>query len=182
MLVLLVCIFGAVAAQENPILLASKDFLNEVIAQDKHLTMHYVIHNIGTEIASDVKVDDSAGFPAAEFEVVSGSLEATFDQIPAGANVSHAVVLKPLVSGNHNFAPAMIKYKNPAGEELVSFSSFLDNNPILSVTEYNRKYSPHLIDWLIFVGLCAPVLLIPFLMWHASHAKYEALAAKAKKS
>jgi len=182
MFVVFVLLFGAVAAQENPILLASKDFLNDVIAQDKHLTMHYVIHNIGTEAAADVVVDDSAGFPAEEFEVISGSLQATFDLVPAGSNASHAVVLKPLVSGMHNFVPAVIKYKNTNGDELVTFSSFLDNNPILSVSEYNRKYSPHLVDWLIFVGLCTPVLLIPFLMWHSSHSKYESLAAKAKKS
>lgn len=182
MSILFVILFAAVAAQENPILLASKDFLNDVIAEDKHLTMHYVIHNIGTEVANDVVIDDAAGFPAGEFEVVSGALSANFDAIAAGANVSHAVVLKPLTSGMHNFVPAMIKYKNPSGDELVTFSSFLDNNPILSTTEYNRKHSPHLVDWLIFVGLCTPVLLIPFLMWHSSHSKYESLAAKAKKA
>ena len=47
---------GAALAQENPILLASKDFLNDVIAQDKHLTMQYVIHNIGSYVATDVTV------------------------------------------------------------------------------------------------------------------------------
>ena len=56
MLVVILCLFGVALAQENPVVLASKDFLNEVIAQDKHLTMHYVIHNIGTEVASDVMV------------------------------------------------------------------------------------------------------------------------------
>ena len=56
MSILFVILFAAVAAQENPILLASKDFLNDVIAEDKHLTMHYVIHNIGTEVANDVVV------------------------------------------------------------------------------------------------------------------------------
>lgn len=181
-MLLLVLLVAAVAAQESPVLLASKDFLNDVIAQDKHLTMHYVIHNIGSETATDVVVDDSAGFPSADFEVVSGSLSASFAHIAAGSNVSHAVVLKPLIAGMHNFVPAYISYKNSAGEELITLSSFLDNNPILSTTEYNRKYSPHLVDWLIFVGLCAPVLLIPFLMWHSSHSKYEALAAKAKKN
>jgi hypothetical protein len=56
MFVLFAVLFAAAAAQENPILLASKDFLNDVIAEDKHLTMHYVIHNIGTEVANDVIV------------------------------------------------------------------------------------------------------------------------------
>eukprot|EP00116_Pleurobrachia_bachei_P005152 sb/3465414/ len=127
-------------------------------------------------------LDDSHGFPAAEFDVISGSLQASFDHIPAGTNVSHAVVLLPKVAGAHNFIPAMVNYKNSNGEDLVTFSSFLDNNPILSIAEYNRKHSPHLVDWLIFVGLCTPVLLIPFLTWHSSHSKYEALASKAKKS
>ena len=58
MMLVLFLVFAAVAAQENPVLLASKDFLNDVIAQDKHLTMHYVIHNIGTETASDVVVSN----------------------------------------------------------------------------------------------------------------------------
>ena len=56
MSILFVLFFAAVAAQENPVLLASKDFLNDVIAEEKHLTMHYVVHNIGTEAASDVVV------------------------------------------------------------------------------------------------------------------------------
>jgi len=178
-----VALFSVACAQETPVLLASKDFLNDVIAQDKHLTMHYVIHNIGGDVATDVVIDDTAGFPSTDFEVVSGSLEASFAQILPGTNVSHAVVLKPLVSGQHNFVPAHIIYKTPAGGELMTYSSFLDNNAILSVSEYNRKYSPHLVDWLIFTALSSPVLLIPFLMWHSSHSKYEALAAKsAKKS
>ena len=60
MSILFVLMFAAVAAQENPILLASKDFLNDVIAEGKHLTMHYVIHNIGTEVANDVVVSKSS--------------------------------------------------------------------------------------------------------------------------
>ena len=83
-------------------------------------------------------MDDTAGFPAGEFEVVSGALTATFDVIAAGANVSHAVVLKPLTSGMHNFVPATIKYKNPSGDELVSFlnlfvCSFVFGNFLVSV-------------------------------------------------
>ena len=56
MMILIALFLACAAAQESPILLASKDFLNDVIAQDKHLTMHYVIHNIGSEAATDVKV------------------------------------------------------------------------------------------------------------------------------
>ena len=65
------------------------------------------------------QLDDSHGFPAAEFDVVSGSLQASFDLIPAGTNVSHAVVLQPKISGAHNFIPAMVNYKNSNGDELV---------------------------------------------------------------
>ena len=64
--------------------------------------------------------------------MVSGALSATFDSIPAGSNVSHAVVLKPLTSGMHNFVPAVIKYKNPSGDELVSFISLIVKYPFNS--------------------------------------------------
>ena len=67
------------------------------------------------------QIDDTAGFPSEEFEVVSGSLEASFDSVPAGSNVSHAVVLKPLTSGMHNFVPAVVKYTGISGEEMVRF-------------------------------------------------------------
>ena len=39
--------------------------------------------------------------------------------------MSHAVVLKPLISGQHNFVPAHIIYKTPAGGELVSWGRLL---------------------------------------------------------
>ena len=68
---------------------------------------------------NSLQIDDTVGFPSTDFEVIAGSLEVTFDQIPVGSNVTHVVVIKPLISGMHNFIPAKVSYKNSAGDELV---------------------------------------------------------------
>lgn len=52
-----------------------------------------------------------ASFPPADFQVVSGMLEAKWDRIPAGSNVTHAVVLSPVRPGYFNFSSADITYK-----------------------------------------------------------------------
>ena len=46
LLLLAVAVISAVCCQESPILLASKDFLNDVIAQVCSLTMYVLIYKI----------------------------------------------------------------------------------------------------------------------------------------
>ena len=54
--------------------------------------------------ATRVTLDDRANFASQYFEVVAGSLYAKWPRIPAGANVTHSVVVKPLTTGTSTFA------------------------------------------------------------------------------
>ena len=60
--------------------------------------------------AYNVQLRD-ATFPPTDFQVLSGMAEVKWDKIPAGSNVSHALVLVPLRPGYFNFTSADVTYK-----------------------------------------------------------------------
>ena len=47
--------------------------------------------------------------------------------------------------------------------------------------EYERRFSPHYLDWAVFALISLPSLLVPYLLYHSSKSKYEGLVkSKAK--
>jgi len=160
-------------------LLASKTVENNMLVQNKEMTIKYRIFNVGTSSASKVKLVDET-FPAEYFETVRGHLSVEWQSIPVNANVTHIVVLKPLKEGYYNFTSAVLSYVAKEGADVQNaFTSFPGEGGIMSEVEYARKHSPHLLDWSIFALMCMPSLVIPFALWYRSHSKY--VVAKPKK-
>ena len=52
-----------------------------------------------------------ATFPPSDFQLISGMAEVKWDKIPAGENVTHAMVVMPLKPGYFNFTSADVTYK-----------------------------------------------------------------------
>jgi len=160
-------------------LLVSKNILNQLVVQGKDLTVHYSIYNVGSSAAIGVTLSDES-FPSGDFEVVQGLKSAKWRSIAPGTNVSHTLIMRPQKSGMFNFTAAQVTYKpsEDATDLQVAFSSAPGEGGVMSSTEYDRKHSPHLVDWGLFGLMCVPTIVIPLLMWYRSHAKYENFKAK----
>jgi len=153
-------------------LLASKVVDNNFIVENRELTVKYSIYNVGTSAATQVKLVEDT-FPLADFETVRGHLNVEWGTIPPNGNVTHVVVLKPHRSGYFNFTSAQLSYVSSENAEVQNaFTSFPGEGYIITEIEFNRKYSPHLLEWAIFALMCMPSLIIPFALWYKSHLKY----------
>jgi len=178
LVVLLACLCSA--EEENARILVSKSILNELIVEGKDLTVEYNIFNVGGSAALDVQLNDG-GFASEYFEVAAGSLNAKWSRLSPGSNVTHVAVVQALQSGYFNFTSAEVSYQPSEGAERVfGYSSAPGEGGIMSYSEYDRRFSSHVVDWAAFAVMTLPSLGIPFLLWHSSKSKYEGYAKPKK--
>ncbi|KAL9988114.1 hypothetical protein ACROYT_G002519 [Oculina patagonica] len=172
------CAFGA-EGDTSARLLISKNILNQYVVEGKELTVHYSIFNVGSGPATAVSLTDNS-FPADEFKVLHGLLSVKWKTIAPGTNVSHTIILEPMKSGVFNFTAAQVSYKpsEDATDPQIAFSTSPGEGGVMGQQEYDRKHSPHLVDWGLFSLMSLPTILIPFLVWFRSHSKYENFKAK----
>jgi len=177
--VLLVCAVHS-ADVENARLLVSKNILNVYLVQDKDLTVQYDVYNIGSSSAIDTELTDKS-FTPEEFDVVHGSLSVKWQRIGPGSNVTHVVILRPKRAGQFNFTAADLSYlpSDSATERQYAYTSAPGEGGVVNFKDYDRKFSPHVLDWAAFAVMSLPSLGIPFLLWNSSRSKYE---SKQKKS
>lgn len=169
----LACLVSS-ADEENARLLASKNILNEILVEGRELTVEYTIYNVGGSAGLEVRLTD-ASFPSSDFEIVRGNLDVTWNRIAPGSNVSHAVILRPLKSGYFNFTSAELRYKasEDASEPTFGYTSGPGEGGIMNLRDYDRKFSPHILDWAAFAVMTLPSLGIPFILWFSSKSKYD---------
>nr|QBH72909.1 translocon-associated protein, beta subunit precursor [Eurycantha calcarata] len=162
-------------------LLISKQILNRFLVEDMDIIVKYTIYNVGSSAALNVQLTDSS-FSPESFDVVGGQLSMRLDRVAPGINVSHVVVVRPKRSGFFNFTAADVTYK--ATEDATEFQEAVTSEPgeggIVPFRDYDKKYSPHVLDWATFAVMTLPSLLIPFLLWYNSKSKYEKLARSKK--
>lgn len=171
-----------IACGDEPRLLVSKDVLNKYVVEGKDFIIEYSIYNVGNSAAFSVQLSDKS-FPLQDFSIVRGSLEAKWDRIGVSNNVSHIVVLKPKTGGYFNMTAATISYaiSEDGGKTVQGYSSTFEVGHIMFAKDYDRWFSPHMLDWLAYGLMTSPLLLIPFMLWHRSKTLY-GNAPKPKKS
>lgn len=98
--------------------------------------------------------------------------------------MSHSVVLKPLNWGVFNLTAAELSYlpSEDATEPRKGLTTQGNSEVfIYLLKDYERKFSPHIVDWGLFTLMCLPSLAMPYLLWYKKKSTYEALAAQSKK-
>uniref|UniRef100_A0A8C9B026 Signal sequence receptor subunit 2 n=6 Tax=Cetacea TaxID=9721 RepID=A0A8C9B026_PHOSS len=170
---LALALFAVTQAEEGARLLASKSLLNRYAVEGRDLTLQYNIYNVGSSAALDVELSDDS-FPPEDFGIVSGMLNVKWDRIAPASNVSHTVVLRPLKAGYFNFTSATITYlAQEDGPVVIGFTSAPGQGGILAQREFDRRFSPHFLDWAAFGVMTLPSIGIPLLLWYSSKRKYD---------
>ncbi|XP_069074022.1 translocon-associated protein subunit beta isoform X1 [Pleurodeles waltl] len=176
--VTLVAILAFGHCEEGARLLASKSLLNRYAVEGKDLTLQYNIYNVGSSAALEVDLSDDS-FPPEDFGIVSGMLNVKWDRIAPASNVSHTVVLRPLKAGYFNFTSATITYvAQEGGQAVVGYTSAPGQGGILAQREFDRRFSPHFLDWSAFGVMTLPSIGIPLLLWYSSKRKYDTPKSK----
>ncbi|KAM8883952.1 translocon-associated protein subunit beta [Synchiropus splendidus] len=172
-LVLVLTLFSLSAGEDGARLLASKSLLNRYAVEGRDLTLQYNIYNVGSSAAIEVELSDDS-FPPEDFGIVSGMLNVKWDRIAPASNVSHTVVLRPLKAGYFNFTSATVSYlAQELGQVVVGYTSAPGQGGILAQREFDRRFSPHYLDWLAFGVMTLPSIGIPLLLWFSSKRKYD---------
>lgn len=161
-------------------LLVSKNVENELLVENRELTIRYDVYNVGSSTAFNVLLADNT-FPESDFVTVRGQLSVTWKSLAPGTNLTHVVILKPLTHGVFNFTAASVSYQpTEEADNQVAFTTMPGEGSIMTEVDFNRKHSPHLLEWAVFACMCTPSLLIPFLLWFKSHSKYSSTDGKKK--
>ncbi|XP_071845180.1 translocon-associated protein subunit beta-like isoform X2 [Apostichopus japonicus] len=171
---------GVATSQDGARLLAAKNLLNEYLVEGKDVTVLYSIYNVGSSAALNVALTDNT-FPGADFNVVRGKLSVQWERIAPGSNVTHSVILQPLKSQFFNFTSAIVTYLPVEdGAEKSTFTSAPEQKGIVSLKEFDKRFSPHYMDWAVFAVMTVPPICIPFLLWSMSKRKYESSGVTGK--
>ncbi|XP_043208225.1 translocon-associated protein subunit beta-like [Amphibalanus amphitrite] len=159
--------------------LAQKLIQNKYLVEGQDVVVRYSLFNVGSAAALNVRVQE-AGFGAGDFDIVAGKADFTLDRLAPGANASHTLVVRPLKYGYYNFTAATVSYldSETASEPTVGFTSEPGEGGIVAFRDYNKKFSSHLLDWLVFAVMTLPSLGIPFALWYSSKSKYDAVIAE----
>ncbi|XP_054160177.1 translocon-associated protein subunit beta-like [Oppia nitens] len=175
---------GIVVTEEEVVtparLLIEKQILNKYLVESRDIVVNYNIFNVGQSAAVDVHIADSS-FPAEHFDVVSGALKVTISRLAPGSNLTHTSVVRPKIGiwGRFNFTAAEVTYLpiEDSKDIQVAYTSEPGEGFIVSLKEFDRRFSPHVLDWAAFAIMTLPSLVIPFLLWYRSKSKYESIVS-----
>lgn len=176
-------------------LLVSKQILNKYLVEQRDVMVKYTLFNVGNGPATHVTLEDQ-GFPAEAFDLVSGKLEVQLDRISPASNVTHVVIVRPRAHGYFNFTAAAITYRpvesspsvrlflvNSLKQLILIFfvlmqlqyaiSSEPGEGGIINLAQFDKQFSSHFFDWVAFVIMCLPTVVIPYSLFLKSKNKYE---------
>eukprot|EP00088_Acartia_fossae_P030373 TRINITY_DN3133_c0_g1_i1.p1 TRINITY_DN3133_c0_g1~~TRINITY_DN3133_c0_g1_i1.p1 ORF type:complete len:186 (+),score=59.35 TRINITY_DN3133_c0_g1_i1:47-604(+) len=178
LVVLLLCVSNLNAEDGAARLLLSKQVYNKYVVEGMDVVVKYGLYNVGDSAATDIQVLDN-GFRSDDFELVSGQTQFKVEKLPAQANTTQTVVVRPRKFGYFNFTAAEVTYSSgESGVKLTGYSSEPGQAVIIAARDYEKQFSSHFLDWAAFAVMTLPSLAIPFMLWYSSKSKYEALLAK----
>jgi len=162
-------------------LLVQKQIYNKYVVESMDVVLKYSIFNIGGVTATNVVLKELSVNPT-DFEII-GETEVNLGRISPEGNTTHTIIVKPLKFGYFNFTSAIVTYSSGENTQEVHqvYSSEPGEGYVAPFREFDKRFSPHFLDWTAFAIMSIPPLFIPFMLWHSSKSKYESVLA-AKKS
>ncbi|VDM54249.1 unnamed protein product [Angiostrongylus costaricensis] len=160
-------------------IVASKFPQSMYAVENMDLVLEYSLYNTGDKAALKVTLDDRHSFPTQSFDIMKGLLNVRFERINPGANATHSVVIHPRHFGVFNYTSAQITYTSEeSGEVHIGYTNAPGEGYIYRLKEYERKFAPKYLYWVVFFILIAPTTLGSYLAYSKSKKKYEELGKK----
>jgi len=180
-LVLSGCVLAAEEEVTTPArLLVEKQILNKYLVENRDIVVNYNIFNVGQSAAIDVHITDNS-FSTEHFDVISGVQKVTIARLAPGSNTTHTWVVRPKdgIWGRFNFTAGDVTYlvSEDSKDIQLGYTSEPGEGYIVSLKEFDRRFSPHVLDWAAFAIMTLPSLVIPFLLWYRSKSKYESIVS-----
>ena len=168
---------------EDARLLVAKNVLNNFLVEGSDVEIRYNIYNIGNQAAANVRLVDE-NFPSDKFEYVSGYNTVRWARVLPHANVSHVAVVRPKFVGLLNLTHASVSYlpNEKSSRVQTGYSTEIGEVYVQRLRDYNRKFASHTVDWVLFVIMASPSILIPYFLWFSSKSKYERIESTKAKS
>ncbi|MQJ84088.1 hypothetical protein EI014_25340, partial [Escherichia coli] len=140
--------------------------------ENMDFVLEYGLYNVGDKPAQKVTIDDRHSFPTNSFDIVKGLLFVHFEQIPAGSNVTHSVVIRPRAFGFFNYTAAQVTYYTDNENHHVTLTNTPGEGYIYRQREYDRRFAPKYTYFLVFFLIVAPTTLGSFLLFQQSKARF----------
>jgi hypothetical protein len=136
------------------------------------------IYNVGDGPAFSIHVQDD--WPSA-FEVTEGSTSGNYEELAAGAHLSHNFTLVPQSEGTLQSFSARISYQPiQDGPTQYAISSPSRNFTVYPHYLYKRYTASHTFQWTVLYGGLAAVVLIPLAAYLNIYNNFEHGLPKAK--
>eukprot|EP00871_Galdieria_phlegrea_P002354 jgi/Galph1/3119/GphlegSOOS_G1805.1 len=113
---ILLCLFittivQTIEAREGAFILVSRELKAQDLVQGVPFNVTYEVHNAGKGDALKVSLEDP-NFDEKHFEVLDGSLKATWETIKPGETKLAVVMIRPLETGDFGARPLKLSYKS----------------------------------------------------------------------
>uniref|UniRef100_A0A8U8CAE1 Uncharacterized protein n=1 Tax=Geospiza parvula TaxID=87175 RepID=A0A8U8CAE1_GEOPR len=118
--------------------------------------------------ALDVELSDDS-FPPEDLGIVSGMLNVKWDRIAPHSGASRRGGKACLFPAFSLSFPCLFQ---------VGFTSAPGQGGILAQRDFDRRFSPHFLDWAAFGVMTLPSIGIPLLLWYSSKRKYDTPKSK----
>jgi len=145
----------------------------ELFANGRNFTVEIGVYNVGDASAHDVMITDS--WPDTQFQLITGSKTAKFDEIKAGAVSWMNLTLVPNFDGDFEGFPAAVEYRAKDKDTAVqtALSSPMPDLTILDEALFEKLTAKHSREWTLFGLTVTLSVALPALLFVVNYLGYK---------
>mmetsp|Transcript_3791 Transcript_3791/g.10473 ORF Transcript_3791/g.10473 Transcript_3791/m.10473 type:complete len:227 (-) Transcript_3791:885-1565(-) len=172
---------SAAATPSGSFLIGERRFSPTEAVEMGNVTITYIIHNVGDLPAFDVDLSDALLLDVA-FDVPGGAEGMSFEEIPAGGKVEHAISVTVKGSGVFGDSSESAVYKPTAAKieyasertsetKRVQFLASVNRLFVEDAVSYRKRTDKHLIDWAGFLAVSLLLTAMPYFVAESTRTK-----------